>query len=167
MRKTHATIYLNSPAKVSDTSICSSSRPARRSAAAAWLQDAKGDPVVPREGPERWTRRGIWVPASRRRWAMPRGQLPYRAVLPPPITMGPIIRHCIRPTAAPTTTVTTGRPPLTTPGTTTLLKVWFFCLSEEVAGMGKDRRRKARESTLSSLHKFNNEDTFNFELEMF
>lgn len=37
--------------------ICFSSRPARRSVAAAWLWGVKGGPAV-RGGPEQWTRRG-------------------------------------------------------------------------------------------------------------
>lgn len=99
-------------------SICSSSRPARRSVAAAWLWGAKGDQVT-RGDPVRWTRREIWAPASPRRWAMPRDRPLYRAALPPPIITGP----CIRPTAVPTTTATTARPPLTSRGTTILPEV--------------------------------------------
>lgn len=121
----------DAPTKSVDMSICSSSRPARRSVAAAWLWGAKGDPEA-RGDPVRWTRREIWALACPRRWAMRRDRPLYRAALPPPIITGP----CIRPTAVPTTTATTARPPLTSPGTTTLPEVRLY--------VAKKRKGEAR-----------------------
>lgn len=124
----------DAPTKSVDMPICSSSRLARRSVAAAWLWGAKGDPVA-RGDPVRWTRREIWAPACPRRWAMPRDRPLYRAALPPPIITGP----CIRPTAVQTTTVTTARPPLTSRETTILPEVRLFVKREETRGREKGR----------------------------
>lgn len=62
---------------------------------------------------------------------MLRDPLLYHAALLPPTITDPIIRLCIRPTAAPITTVTTDRPPLTTRGTTILPEVLFLFTCRE------------------------------------